>query len=344
MNRYVIKYVLIILLLLQVTTLFAFEKVGTTSFQFLKVGTSARATGMAEAFAAVATNSEAVFYNPAGLAYVQGFDFSAAYLDYFLDVSHLSLAAAYNVEGVGTFGVQGTMTDVGEIKVTTADALGFTENGYLGYTGETIKPGAQVFGISFARSLTENFSFGVSAKYAREDLGVKATDDFMFDLGLNYETGFKSLRISAVVRHFGPEIKYYDKEKLQRYDAANDSIFYEEYAGKSYPLPQTFDIAVSAYLFAPGGNAFMESENQSLMLAVDMIQPRDYDQQYNAGFEYGFEDILFLRGGYRFNYDEENYTVGLGLKYDNYRIDYSYSDYGDFLDSVHRFTFGLKLD
>ncbi len=344
MNRRVFKYFLMIAIALYTSAAVAFEKVGTTSFQFLKIGMSARATGMAEAFAAVVDNSESVFYNPAGLVNVQSLDFTAAYMDYFLDVSHLALTAAYTIDGIGTFGFQGTMTDVGEIKVTSVDALGFVNNIYLGYTGESIKPGAQVFGVSFARRLTESFSFGVSAKYAREDLVVKATDNFMFDLGLSYETGFKSLKIAAVVRHFGPEVKYFDKEQLQRYDAANDSIFYEEYSGKSYPLPQTFDIAFSAYLMGPGESLFMQAENQTLMVAFDMLQPRDYDQQYNLGFEYGFEEVLFLRGGYHFNYDEESYTLGVGLKYSKYRIDYSYNDFGDYLDSVHRFTVGFNLD
>ncbi|TFG94392.1 MAG: hypothetical protein E4H13_14940 [Calditrichales bacterium] len=88
----------------------------------------------------------------------------------------------------------------------------------------------------------------------------------------------------------------------------------------------------------------MTSEDQTLLVAVDMIQPRDYDQQYNIGVEYGFKNILFLRGGYKLNYDEESFSLGFGLMYKNYRIDYAFSDFGDFLDSVHRFSFGFTID
>ena len=47
--------------------LFAFEKVGTTSFQFLKVISSARGAGMGEAFSTIASGSDAVFFNPVQL-------------------------------------------------------------------------------------------------------------------------------------------------------------------------------------------------------------------------------------------------------------------------------------
>ena len=89
---------------------------------------------------------------------------------------------------------------------------------------------------------------------------------------------------------------------------------------------------------------FLHSENQTLLIAFDIVQPRDYDQQYNVGLEYGFENILFLRGGYKLNYDEESFSIGFGVNYSNYRVDYAYSDFGEYLDSVHRFSFGISLD
>lgn len=323
---------------------FAFEKVGTTSFQFLKVMPSARGCALGEAFSAIANRSDAVFFNPAALARVRQFDLSVDYLDYFLDISHFGVSAAYSIRNLGTFGFQGIMTNMDEIKVTTVEALDFIDGVYLGYTGETITPASQVFGLSFARELTDKFSFGITAKYAREDLGVKSAGNFMFDAGLTYDTGFKSLMIAAVVRHFGPEVRFYDKVNLPRYDASTDSTYYQRYTGKSYPLPQTFNIGVATYLVSSNEGSWLHSENQSLLLAFDMAQPRDYDQQFNFGLEYGFNNILFVRAGYKMNYDEESVSFGFGLAFNNYRIDYAFSDFGDYLDSVHRFSFGFSMD
>jgi hypothetical protein len=323
---------------------FSFEKVGTTSFQFLKVMTSARSCGMGEAFSAVANGSDAVFFNPAALTRVRQFDLSVDYLDYFLDISHVGFSAAYSIRNLGTLGFQGIITSMDEIKVTTVDALDFVDGVYLGYTGETMTPASQVFGLSFARELTDKFSFGITAKYAREDLGVKSAGNLMFDAGLAYNTGFKSLVIAAVVRHFGPEVKFYDKVRLPRYDAANDSTYYQRYTGKSYPLPQTFSIGISTYLISSYEGSLLRSDNQSLLFAFDMVQPRDYDQQYNIGLEYGLNNILFLRAGYKVNYDEESFSFGFGLAFNKYRVDYAFSDFGDYLGSLHRFSFGFAID
>jgi hypothetical protein len=101
---------------------------------------------------------------------------------------------------------------------------------------------------------------------------------------------------------------------------------------------------VAAYIIAPEEGMLMNSSAQTLLIAFDLVQPRDYDQQYNIGLEYGFKNLLFLRGGYKINYDEESYSLGFGLNYDGYRIDYAYSDFGTYLNSVHRFSFGISLD
>ncbi len=340
----IFRTILIIIISVSIgNPVFAFEKVGTTSFQFLKVMTNARSCAMGEAYSSVSDNSDAVFFNPAALTKVNNFDLSIDYLDWFMDISHYAFSAAFSVRNLGTFGFQVISTDVGEIRVTSVDALGFVDGVYMGYTGEVISPGAQVFGLSFARDLTDKFAFGITAKYAREDLGVKKTGSIIFDGGLLYKTGFKTLELAAVVRHFGPEVTFYDQVNLPRYDAANDSTYYQRYTGKSYPLPQTFNIGVSAYLIGAQDNVFVQSENQSLLFAFDMVQPRDYDQQYNVGVEYGFNNVLFLRGGYKINYDSESFSMGFGVAFQNYRFDYSYNDFGEYLDAVHRFSFGLAI-
>lgn len=301
----------------------AFEKVGTTSFQFLKVMTDARSTGMGEAYTAAANSANAVFWNPAALTTVENLDVSLSHLDWLLDISHSSFAAAYTVFGLGTFGLQGLFTDVGDIEVTRVDALGFVGDTYNpGLTGETISPGALVLGLSFARELTDKLSFGITSKYVEEDLDVEKKSTVMFDAGLTYDTGFRSLQLGAAVRHFGQEIKYYEK---------------------SYPLPQTFTIGISGYLMSPENNFFMNSESHSLLITYDMSQPRDYDQQHHAGIEYSLKDFIFLRGGYKFNYDEEGATFGFGLRKAGLRIDYSYADFGQYFDAVHRFTIGFSV-
>jgi hypothetical protein len=209
----------------------AIEKVGTTSYQFLKVMTDARSTAMGEAFSAVASSSMAVFWNPAALTRVPRLDLAFSNADWFLDAGHFSFVAAYAMPGIGTFGFQGLTVDYGEIEETTVDQLGYRGTTYHpGLTGRVLKPGANAFGVSFARGLTDKFSFGLTMKYVSEDLEIKATSAVMFDAGITYNTGYRSLQLAASLRHFGPEVTYIDE---------------------GFPLPQILNLGIAAYIIAP---------------------------------------------------------------------------------------------
>ncbi len=301
------------------------DKVGTTSFQFLKVMNDARSTGMGEAFVSVANTSNAVFWNPAAITNVENFDLSSSFVKWFFDVSHYSLAVAYNLEGFGRIGLQAIMNDLGTIEVTRVDHLVKDESGSYnpGLTGETISPGFKVFGLTYAKQLTDKFSFGITAKYVVEDLVAKKAAALVFDGGILYNTGYRSIKVAAALRHFGPEIIYFDR---------------------SYPLPQTFTIGISAELFSPSDPLISQLQDQTLLFSYNLSQPRDYSQQHHVGFEYSYLNMFFLRAGYKINFDEEGITFGAGVKYKNYRIDYSFNDYGQFLGNVHRFSVGLEID
>jgi len=322
------KFLIIILLMLGLNLqLSAFEKVGTTSFQFLKVYPGARAAALSGAFCSIANNSEAAFWNPAGLASVNGFDMSFNYVGWFMDIKHYAFSAAYNLGNLGTIGLSGMVSDVGDIQETRVDMIGaggLVDGMYNpGLTGRSFKPTSLVVGLSYATRLTDRFSFGLTLKYVREDLIYQKANALVFDGGFLFDTKFKSIVIGASIRHFGSEVKFVDK---------------------NYPLPQTFNIGVSAYLFSSKDPLLFSLEDHSLLFSYDIIQPRDYDQMHSIGLEYSFKDMIFLRGGYTFNSDQEGISAGLGLVVNKYRVDYSYSDYGKYLNSVHRITIGFEFN
>jgi hypothetical protein len=310
------------------------KKVGTTVFQFLKVKPDAESTGMGDAVTSTLNNANAVFYNPAGLSGVKKHDLSFSIYKYFFDVKTNALSLAYNIGTFGTLGLHAIFTDIGSIDVTTIDQLVFMENGTYnpGLTGETISPSQMVIGLSLAKSLTDKFSFGVTSKYVREDLVKASADVVVFDFGLLYKTGYKSIQTSTVIRNFSPEVSFHDK------DPETNNIEFE-----SYPLPQTLVIGVSGFIFSPENPMFFHSEKQSLRVAVEIVGPRDYDQQYNTGLEWGYENLLFIRSGYKFNYDTQGISFGMGVRINSFRGDYSYASYGKYLSNIHRISAGMEF-
>ena len=310
------------------------KKVGTTIFQFLKVMPDAHGTGMGDAVTSTINNANAAFYNPAGLTGVDKLDLSFSSYKYFFDVKTTSISLAYKMGLYGTLGFHFINTDIGKIEVTSVDHLGFSDDGTYnpGLTGETISPNQMVAGLSLAKSLTDKFSFGVTSKYVREDLVMASADGFVFDFGLVYKTGYRSIQTSAVIRNFGPEISFSDDEIT-----TNNSDF------ESYPPPQTLVIGVSGFIISSASPMFFRSEEQSLRAAFEIVGPRDYGQQYNTGLEWGYQDLLFIRTGYKFNYDTQGINFGMGVRINNFRGDYSYASYGKYLSNIHRISTGIEF-
>jgi hypothetical protein len=319
------KYFAIALVFTLTSSVSAFEKSGTTSLQFLSVRPSARAAALGGAFTTAVDNSDACFWNPAALTKIASSDVSLNYIDYFLDVKMYSFSAAYTHSDWGTFGVFGLYSDVGEIDVTRVNVAGKEPDGTYnpGLTGETIRPYQLVAGLSYAKEMTKAFSFGLNAKFAEEDLIYNKIQTVMFDGGIHFKTGYRSIEIGAAVKNFGADVKFYDKK---------------------FPIPQTLNIGISANVIGEKDkNLLMDSEDNTLLLAYDIVQLRDYDQQHSVGCEYTFKNMFSLRGGYKFNGDQESYSFGCGINVSKIRFDYSYSAFGDYLPAVHRLTIGYCL-
>jgi hypothetical protein len=238
-------------------------------------------------------------------------------------MNHQSISGAYNWEGIGVLGFHAIMTDVGDIAETKVSYLyADRENGIYnpGLTGRTVSPSSMVIGLSFARNITDKFAFGLTAKWAREDLVEASASQLVLDGGLTFNTGWNSLVIAAAIRHFGAQVKFIDE---------------------SYPLPQTLTLGAAAFLISPDESFLLQVNDHKLLAAFDMVEARDYGQQYHLGMEYTMYDLLSLRAGYKFNYDEEGPSFGVGFTSFNFRIEYSYSDFGSSLGSVQRFTIGF---
>ena len=314
------------------------QKVGTTSFQFLKVMPTARATAMGDAYATLAEGSEALFWNPAGLASTTGHSVTATHIPYLVDTRISSVGYGFSAGKLGQIGVQLQSVDYGDIAETRADRLGFDANGDYnpGLTGNTFSPSGFAVGVTYARNLTDRFSTGITAKYVRESLydgdfatsnGTvsTATGAALFDIGIQYETGFKSLDIAMSVQNFGPQVAFVDE---------------------AFAAPLTFRLGIAGDLIGANGLVQQNSSNR-LTVAYDLMQPNDYDQQMQIGLEYTFADVVSLRTGYKVNYDVEGLTFGAGLNADvsgaRLGVDYSYGGMGDFLESVHRITVGATL-
>jgi hypothetical protein len=141
-----------------------------------------------------------------------------------------------------------------------------------------------------------------------------------FDFGTLFYPGWKSFRFGMSVRNFGAEFEY-EKE--------------------SFELPLTFSLGIGMNVLD-----IFDMENQTLLLTVDAIHPRDYTERVNIGAEYILMDLIALRGGYKTNHDNEGFTAGIGIYYEvsgfNLKFDYAYADQ-QYVDGINRFSLGFSF-
>lgn len=319
------------------------QKVGSTSMQFLKVMPSARGAALGEAYAVWATGAEAIFWNPAGLARLDNMEFSTTYINWLFDSQQGALSFALPIRGLGALGVQVQYVDFGEFEETTNARPYINDPDRVGLTGRTFKPFSYLVGVSYARDLTDKFSMGLGMKYAHESLfdGQRLTtqvrqgvleevdtwaNGLLFDFGIRYNTGYRSIHIGSAVQNFGADVKY---------------------AKESNPVPLLFRFGISADLIGTNGLLRPGSEENRLSMAVDIFHPNDYAQQIHLGAEYEFANSFAVRGGYKFNYDFDGLTLGAGVKHalEGIRLsaDYSYGVMGTYLGNVQRISLGIAL-
>lgn len=298
--------------------------VGTSSLQFLKIESSARAAAMSGAFVSVATGSNGSFWNPALLIKSNQFDFGINHTIYLFETNLTSFSTIYPVSSSISVGLFGLYMDYGEIVETQEDLLGFNPDGTYnpGLTGRILNPMSMYVGVSGAFRLTDRFTFGLSTRFLREDLVEAAVNSWSVDGGFLFESGIKSINMGVAVRNFGPEVKF---------------------GQMSFPIPMTIDIGVSAYLISPEPALITMPGMHRLLVSGSLQHPRDDDQQFKVGLEYSMDERYYLRGGYKFNYDTERWAIGAGIRFLYFDLDYSYSDFGQYLDGVNRFSFTFRI-
>jgi hypothetical protein len=268
-------------------------KIGTTAAPMLKVGIG-RATGMGDAFVAVADDASSAYWNPAGLAQLTSRQITINHIDWIADVNHEFLTVALPLK-IGTVAFSVTAFTMGDMRNTLTD----DENTVAREdTGTGLYFGASEFAlaVSYARLITDRLAFGLTAKAINEAIWDNSASGIGADVGLFYKTGFKSLKLGMVVSNFGSEIAYTGRQ-LDFADTTKKTNPPVTYKTEPAPLPTIFRFGLSYNI--------IEKEKDYLLVAADLVHPSDVSETINFGFEYCLNQLLFLRAGYIYNTDSE---------------------------------------
>jgi len=344
MNK-ITQYLTILIFILCVNTIFSqvetdISRVGTTAAAVLKIAPGARSLGMGNAYVGVSDDIYASYFNPAGITRSTGNSQVAFnHSNWLADVNYDYAAGSVNIEGLGTLFATFTSLRVPKDVVRTIE---FPEG-----DGRTWDANSLVIGVGYARSLTDRFSIGFQAKFVQESIWNSSATGIALDVGTYYVTPFNDLVIGASVSNFGTKMQLSGRD-LQINIDPDESVesgpnnIPGEYSTEENDLPLNFRVGLAMDV--------VSSRFFKLKAAVDAVHPNDNKEYVNTGLEFSYNDMIFLRGGYKALFlpnSEQGLTLGVGINYEltpdlKFTFNYAYGDYGRLKD-IQFFDIGLIL-
>jgi len=315
------------------------SKRGTSAATFLSIGQSSRAIGMGSAFVGIQGDPSAMYWNPAGIASIEGISFLFDHTNWIADVAYNFFAGTYQIEGFGTLGLSVIISDIGDMEVTTINQ----PDG----TGQTFTATDFAVSLAYAVQLTENFAIGFNPKFIYQSIWNTNATSFAVDMGVQYRTPFDDMILAMSISNFGTKMQLAGNSTLVLYDedplsSGNNDKIPAYLETQSWALPLIFRVGLAYEPF--------KIEDHKLTLALDALHPSDNYESVNVGAEYIFMNIFSVRGGYKslfLNQAEETFALGFGIKKQvignvTLFFDYAYQDFGR-LSDIQKISFAISF-
>jgi len=313
-------------------------KTGTSIGDFLLIEPSARIAGMGNAGVSMDDGLDAVYYNPAALAWVDRVALDFSHSAWIAGIAHdyAAMAVPLGKWGSGMASVTSLRSDDMDVR-TVAFPLG---------TGERFSASDVALGLDYARQITDRFAVGGQVSWLQESIWHSALSTTVFGVGTIYRVSDRGLRLGSSLSNVGTHA-HFDGEDLRiTWDADpsragdNGSLPAEQFTG-DFPVPVLFRVGL--------GLPVVLSRDATLGLALDAFHPRDNTESVSGGAELRYRRLLAVRMGWQNAFQKDNelgFTGGAGITgrlvdY-GYRVDYAWADHGR-LGSTQRVTLGLTF-
>ncbi len=301
------------------------DQAGTAAYSFLKVGVGARGQAMSGAMVALANDEYAGYYNPAGLGLLSPIKevenqfgevteiesdidkyFAASYNSYVADIQAGYVAFMMRQGLGGMLGFSINYFNYGEFDEYDANNI---------KTG-TFSASDMAFAVNYGQRVDERFYWGITGKFIYERLHDDYTSDgIAVDGGILYRLGDKRTVIGLAAKHVGVQLKGLTDEHKDK-------------------LPGVVQAGVSHAV-----------QGMPVVFSGQIDYPFDYEISGKVGVEITGLDPLFVRFGwdslgrdYKSGSSKDDlggFSGGLGVVWNNYRLDYSYSSFAD-IGNSHR--------
>lgn len=335
------------------------------SNEFLNIGVDARAFAMGNAVVANISDVNAAYWNPAGLTNVwDNWAVSAMHAEYFQSIAKYDYAAiAVPLQNNATVGLSLYRFGVDDVLNTTEliDSQGNIDYDRI----SKFSTADYALSLSYAGNFLGNsdITVGANAKLVYRHIGKFAKAfGFGLDLGFQYRTedefyfGLMVRDITTTFNVWSINEKELNKITVTEPGTGNEQTVNEmpeENIELTLPKLQ-FGVAKN-FLVGERFNILSEVDlNFRLAQTNDLISTGFLSLSPSVGFEVGYDDMVFLRGGvnnFQFERDFDDQkklsfqpSVGLGFKYKGFSIDYALTNFGDQSIGLYSNIISMKID
>lgn len=305
---------------------------------FVNIGVGARAAGMGYCFINNSSDPSVIFWNPGGLARLDG---TRAFLDvnyWIADIKEYSFVFSQEIGNNSVIGLSFITMDYGQINGTTINVAAASIGAFDYLDTGPVDVGNYALGIAYSRAISDQFSIGGQVKYVYSNLGSSEVtigsttgevDNHIhalgIDFGAQFNTRYNDLTFGMAVRNLSGEIKYPDQVQ-----------------GYYLPLVLTLGFSVDAAKFVAPDNT-----QNSLVLSAELLHPTDFVEKVSLGAEYSLNQQFFIRAGYALNYSLERLSLGAGIRVptgsgSSIEFDYAYTTMVYF-NGVSRLSLSAQL-
>jgi len=251
-----------------------------------------------------------MYWNPSGMVGVENIQVYVAHSTWYGDIKSNYAAVAVPLNDDFKVGAFVQTFGANDIPVTTINQ----PEG----TGAFYSINDMSFGLSFAGALTEQFSFGVTAKYVQNAFQTVSASAVAFDIGTQYETGIQGIKLGFSIMNLSTETSF----KGDALEKESGNLISGSKPTENPIGTPNYGVILPAYPFSlpvifRGGlsSAIVETDMHKLIISGDVITISDSPEQAAFGFDYKWNDLLSLRAGYHFNNSQMGLSGGMGINY-----------------------------
>ncbi len=239
-----------------------------------------------------------LFYNPAILAHKDHLEFGLMHAEWLQSIRYETFGVTQPLENFGSFGFGAMLLYVTDLE----------------FTEDSVRPQTtfSCYDFSLLGSLSKRFNNKISVGLNLKGIYRKIYD--RTSVGACTDVGFMVIpiewfNVNLALQNLGPPMGF---------------------ENKNTKLPLTFRTGLGFTLL-----------NNTTRCGLDLVKVIDEDFEVRFGVEYLIAQVLGIRGGYKSGYNDAGslagLATGLGVKFREFGVDYSFNPYGD-LGNTHRMS------